>query len=507
MPYDNAGVLLPAVGATVIALAVWRLLISRSKSPTFPGPKGYPLIGNLLDVPTEHEYYKFYEWGRQYGPITSFTMLGQPMLVLNTPAAAEEMLDKKSAIYSDRPHLTMASDLVGWKDVLVLTPYGDRFKAYRRMMHCVVGTRAAVDSYNAMLEVEAQKAAVRIRDDPKEFREHIRKGVGASILMISHGYKVQGDSDELVRIADSATDQLNEIVSPGRFLVDQIPILRYVPEWVPGATFQRHAREWRATLTELTERSFRFVQQQISAGTAVPSLVSIFVDGKSLTPQEEANVKWAASSLYSGGADTPVSALSAFILALTMYPDALKKGQAEIDAVIGQDRIPGFADRDQLPYIQAMVQELLRWGAVAPLGAPHRLTRDDVHEGKFVPKGTIILVNEWGMMHDPDIYKDPMAYYPDRHLSIDGSKPERDPREICFGYGRRACPGLHIAESLMYIYAVTIVALFDITSVPGEVPTYSFTSGSLVRPVPFKCTIKPRSARAEALLQTLADSR
>ncbi|TFY66279.1 hypothetical protein EVG20_g4806 [Dentipellis fragilis] len=494
MPYDNASIILPAAGAAVVALAVWRLLISRSKGPTFPGPKGYPLIGNLFDVPSEHEYYKFCEWGRQYGPITSFTMLGQPMLVLNTPAAAEEMLDKKSAIYSDRPHLTMASDLVGWKDVLVLTPYGDRFKAYRRLMHRIIGTRAAVDSYNTTLEVDAQKAAVRIRDDPKEFRAHIRKGIGASILMISHGYKVQGDSDELVRIADSATDQLNEIVSPGRFLVDQIPILRYVPEWVPGATFQRHAREWRTTLTELTERSFRFVQQQLSAGTAVPSFVSTFVDGKTLTPQEEANVKWTAASLYSGGADTPVSALSSFILALTMYPDALKKGQAEIDAVVGQDRIPGFADRDQLPYIQAM-------------GAPHRLTTDDMHEGKFIPKGTIILVNEWGLMHDPDTYKDPMAYYPDRHLSVNGSKPERNPLEICFGYGRRTCPGSHIAESFMYIYIVTIVALFNISSVPGEEPTYSYTSGALVHPAPFKCTIKPRSARAEALLQTLADLR
>ncbi|TFY75248.1 hypothetical protein EWM64_g8764 [Hericium alpestre] len=506
---------IPLAGAPVIAaaaFAVWRLVkFFQRTGPKFPGPKGYPFVGNLFDLPMEHEYYTFSKWGREYGDITSVTVLGQPMLILNSPQAAVEMLDKKSSIYSDRPHLTMASDLVGWKNVLVLTPYGDRFKAYRRMMHRIIGTRAAMDQYNPIMEAETHKSLARLLTAPQDFRAHLRKGIGAIILMISHGYKVQGDDDEMVRIADSATDQLNEIVSPGRFLVDQLPLLRNVPEWVPGATFQKLAREWRTTLTELTERSYRFVQDQLAKGTAVPSFTSHFIDGKTLTPQDEANIKWTAASLYSGGADTPVSALSSFILALTMYPDALKKAQAEIDAVVGNDRIPGFEDRDRLPYINATIKELLRWCPVTPLGAPHRLTQDDVHNGCFVPKGTIVMANVWGFLHDPDVYPDPLVFSPDRFVS-DGARPlQRDPYEICFGYGRRTCPGAHLAESFMYIFIVNIVSLFDIDKVVEngvvQEPKYEFTNGALCHPAPFKCSIKPRSARAAALLQAAAESR
>lgn len=160
---------------------------------------GLPIIGNLLDVPQEDEYKVFSAWQKKYGmfsclltppfdlrvtlwyhatgDVISLTVLGKPLIILNSPKAAQDMLNKKSSIYSSRPHYTMACDLVGWKDVLVLLPYGDRLRAYRRMIHQVIGTRASVDKFNGTIEGEAQICVRRMLKDPDNFVGPVRKYV------------------------------------------------------------------------------------------------------------------------------------------------------------------------------------------------------------------------------------------------------------------------------------------------------------------------------------------
>jgi hypothetical protein len=89
------------------------------------------------------------------------------------------------------------------------------------------------------------------------------RAVGVIILRISHGYKPKSENDNLVRIADEATDQLNILLSPGLFAVDFLPFLRYIPEWFPGGGFHKIAREWRHTLVDLTDKSYEFVLDQM----------------------------------------------------------------------------------------------------------------------------------------------------------------------------------------------------------------------------------------------------
>lgn len=80
---------------------------------------------------------------------------------------------------------------------------------------------------------------------------------------------------------------------------------------------------------------------------------------------------------------------------MTLYPDVQKKAQAEIDEVVGTGRLPGFEDRENLPYTNALVKESLRWHPVGPMGLPHVSTEDDMYEGYFIPKGSLLLANIW----------------------------------------------------------------------------------------------------------------
>ena len=89
------------------------------------------------------------------------------------------------------------------------------------------------------------------------------------------------------------------------------------------------------------------------------------------------------------------SALSAFFVAMALHPDVQRKAQAELDAVVGEAHFPKLADRDRLPYVNAVVKELLRWHVVTPLSVPHLNISDDVYDGYFIPKDSIVLVNAW----------------------------------------------------------------------------------------------------------------
>ena len=103
--------------------------------------------------------------------------------------------------------------------------------------------------------------------------------------------------------------------------------------------------------------------------------------------------------------------MQALFLAMALYPEVQRKAQAEIDAVVGPDRLPDFEDRHFLPYINAIVKETRRWHLVSPLGKffyhhiytilphfeaiPHTATNDDEYDGYYIPKGTTVFGNSW----------------------------------------------------------------------------------------------------------------
>ncbi|KAF8665749.1 hypothetical protein AX16_000197 [Volvariella volvacea WC 439] len=419
-------------------LILGRLLRMRRRAPLPPGPKGLPLVGNVLDMPSEKEWLTFAQWGDIWGDICTVTVLGQNLIILNSAKAAVGMLDKKSSIYSDRPTLQMGGELVGWKNTLALLPYGDRFRRYRRLFHNLIGSPSIMKQYLPAEECETRRFLRRVLTRPQDLAAHIRRTAGAIVLRISYGYEVKENNDPFVELADKATEQFSLATAPGGFLVDVIPALRHIPQWFPGADFQRKARSWASTLADMVELPHNYVKQQLAAGTAPISFSSTLLESKQLTSEEEFDLKWSAASLYSGAADTTVSAIYSFFLAMTLYPTVARKAQAEIDAVVGNERLPGFGDRESLPYVSALVKEVFRWNTVVPLAIPHRAMQDDIHDGYFIPKGSLVIPNIWKLTHDPKVYRDPFVFDPDRFIASEERPAEPDPREFVFGFGRRS---------------------------------------------------------------------
>jgi cytochrome P450 len=437
---------------------------------------------------------------KKYGHITSLNVLGKQYILLSTIQATDDILEKKSTISSDRPHFTMGGDLVGWGSFTALQQYGERLRQHRKFFHRQIGSRNSLATFYPVEEEETKRFLCNVLNEPDDLIAHIRRTAGAIILKISHGYSVEDDSDPFVEMADKAMFNFSEVMVPGAFLVDFIPVLRYLPEWFPGAGFQRDAKQWRQLLIDTATKPHEFVLEHLAKGDAAPSFTSQLLQG-GVTPEEEDLIKWASSSMYLGGSDTTVSTIHAFFLAMTMYHKVFKKAQAEIDAHVGSERLPTFEDRDSLPYVNAICKELLRWNVVAPI-ALHVMSQDDSYEGYLIPKGSMIVGNIWQIMYDAETYPEPKVFRPERFL---GDKVQPDPRNVCFGWGRRFCPGTHLADASIFIAVAMSLATLDISRHVEDgvevVPKYEVVGGLVCHPKPFKCRITPRSKTAQDLLR------
>ncbi|TDL20094.1 cytochrome P450 [Rickenella mellea] len=470
-----------------------------------PGPKPLPLIGNLFDLPKEYDWLHWAKHKELYGPISSVSVLGQNLILINDAQIAYDLLEKKSAIHSNRPSFVFAGEMCGFANGLALLNSGPLLRGYRKNISQVIGSKSAVAQFNPLMEVETRRFLSRVLAQPDMLQNHIRKLAGGIVLKLSHGYTINPTgNDPLVDLAEEALMKFSLAAAPGAWLVDFVPVLRYIPEWMPGAGFKRIAKEWSKTVKESTDKPHAFVRRQMANGKAIPSFTSALLE---MNPDAEGEfiVKWSASAIYGGGTDTTVSTLYAFYLAMVLNPEVQKRGQAELDTVVGPDRLPSCQDRSSLPYIEAIVKEILRWNPVGPMGIPHVSTDDDVYKGYEIPKGSILMANIWQFTHDPVTYHQPYEFKPERFLS---AQPEQDPHTLSFGFGRRICPGKELADSSIFLGIAMSLAVFNITKARDEhgieiEPGCEFTSGMISHPKPFRCDIKPRSAKAAALVRSV----
>ncbi|EIW83820.1 cytochrome P450 [Coniophora puteana RWD-64-598 SS2] len=139
---------------------------------------------------------------------------------------------------------------------------------------------------------------------------------------------------------------------------------------------------------------------------------------------------------------------------MVQYPEAQHRAQEAIDAVVGRDRFPNFEDRPALPIIDALIRETLRRAPALPVDLPHGVTDDDIYEGYFISKGSAIL-------HDEVRFVNPMKFDPDRFLDANGQLTNDHSHLLVFGFGRRMCPGRHLADASLWSAMACMLAMFD----------------------------------------------
>ncbi|KAF8191118.1 cytochrome P450 [Mycena galopus ATCC 62051] len=466
--------------------------------PLPPGPRGLPWIGNALQMPRKQQWIKFRDWARIYGDIYHLHVFSTHYIVLNTAKAAIDLLEKRSAIYSDRPTFVMGGELVGRDVTVVFSHYGERLRTYRRLLHTYLNPQSSQSHVKTQTDAVDQ-FLLGILEHAQETMPRIRLMTGSIVLRIAYGHIVTGAKDYFVDLAEELATMTGEAIQPGRWLVDSFPFLRHVPSWFPGAGFQHWAAQKRKRGDEIIFSPIELVRQQMANGTALPSFTEDLLSSTdhSLGPDAEHIIACVASSFYAAGTDTTASTLETFFLMMILHPDIQRKAQAEIDSVVDDGRLPDLSDRPLLPYVDCLIKELYRFHPAAPV-LLHSVMKDDQYEGYHIPLGSTIVVNLWALGHDKDTYPDPDRFWPERFMS-DGKTPAPpDPRQFAFGYGRRLCPGKQFGDTTVFLCVARTLAAINIAPALNStgqptMPEMHYTSAPVSHPLPFSCKITRRS--------------
>ncbi|KAF9261907.1 cytochrome P450 [Marasmius fiardii PR-910] len=455
-----------------------------------PGPKGIPILGNILDVRRKQPRHIMYaKWSQTYGDVFTFNVLGSRTVVLNSYKGMIDLFEHRSSNYSDRPRQPMFVELSGWGWNIGFMRYSDSWRLHRRTFHQHFQSRMVTEYYDVQRKRTAS-LVLKLASKPKDFFKHVRAHAGGIILEIVYGYHIQDDDDPYVKMADDALVGAREAGIPGSFLVDYIPLLKYLPTWFPGASFKTKAEVWARDVDRLKDNPWTLLKQSMVEGTAIPSFCTRQLEKSGISPSTSVNdsgmeevIKNAAGVAFSG---------------MTLNPQVQARAQKELDEFLGSSRLPDFSDRDNLPYINAIYAETLRWNPVLPLGVPHAAVDDDIYEGYLIPRGSTIVPNAWAVLHDESLYgPDVMSFNPDRFMRESKDLP-LDPELIAFGFGRRICPGRYLAFNSVWLAITYLLANFTIAKEVDKDgkeidPIIEYPDELLSHPLPFNCRFTPRS--------------
>ncbi|KAI6039884.1 cytochrome P450 [Pisolithus marmoratus] len=493
---------------TYLAFSIrrWRNKALRNGLPLPPGPRGLPLVGCLFDIDIAAPWTTYERWGKHLGGVSyCCTLLGQEFVIINDEEAAHELMVKRSSIYSDRPYVCM-NELFGLDFNTGLLLYGDEWRLHRKVFN-VGFSKKNTKKYEAVQMEKVHQLLVNMLSTPLDYAKHFATLSGAIIMEITYGYDVVPKDDPFVTNVVNLVELFIHAMTPERAaLINAIPLLAYIPSWLPGGHFKKQAAEGRALAGMVLEEPVKYVQNRIASGTATTSLVGDLFKmkiGNDLASSKDELIKAVAATVFLGGAETMSSTLLVFLLAMVLYPEAQAKAQEEIDRVVGDSRLPEFSDRENLPYVDAVLLEVLRWYPTNPFLLPHMTTAADAFHGMYIPKGKPYLLIT-AMTRNETRYPNPSAFDPARHLTASGTLAEGTSSPY-FGLGRRICPGRHVGDKSLWAMIVSTLATLRIGKARNEAGhevdfTPEFTTGITSHPKPFRCSMEPRSPRAAQLI-------
>ncbi|KAI7740854.1 hypothetical protein M8C21_019743 [Ambrosia artemisiifolia] len=135
------------------------------------------------------------------------------------------------------------------------------------------------------------------------------------------------------------------------------------------------------------------------------------------------------------------------------------QAQNEIDRKVGKDRLVRESDMVDLPYLRGIINETFRLHPAVPVIPPHESSQDCIIEGYNVPCGTMLLVNQWAIQHDPKFWTDPERFNPERFEGIEGMR--NGFKLMPFGSERRGCPGEGLAVLMIGLTLGLLIQCFD----------------------------------------------
>jgi cytochrome P450 family 619 len=349
--------------------------------------------------------------------------------VLTDRRIIKQLMDKRSAVSSDRPVNMVGQQLITEGDHVLLMSNSPTWRMMRKLIHQSLTESLCNSKHTKIQQAEVTQMLHDMMQEPTQWPEHFKRFSNSVIMSIGKSkpscewifnafhpnsiylsteppgtisteahvplvYGIRSKSavaPHTVKLSDTVEywARINEFGATPP--VDIFPFLKLVPERFLG-NWRTRAKVVHDALHELYEGLLASVLRRREAIGPADCIIDQLLDGQEKSELTTHQIAFLSGVTIKGGSDTSASVLASTMQALVTWPEVQRKAHEEIDAVVGEDRLPTWEDYARLPYIAAMVKESHRWRPVAPLGVPHALS-----EGQYS-----------SMLRTPQIY----AYHP-----------------------------------------------------------------------------------------------
>jgi cytochrome P450 len=505
--------LLIVIPAAVVLHDFW--VVQRMPS----GPTPLPFVGNKHQLAKSQPWIQFQNWSKTYGPIFTIWIGRKPTVIISDPVIAADLMEKRSNKYSSRPRMVAMGEILWNGASMLVQPYGKDWTVRRKLLHQAM-TPKALRLYKPVQTAEASRLCWALLQTPADWEKLLERFTSSIVFCVAYGHRIDSLNAEVIQQRFKFMHYSASLNIPGKYLVESFPILKHVPDvFAPWkAEIKAHGREEAAENMALVEGVRSDMIRAKVQGSDVPeSLCKLLLELRETEhiPLSDRDFSFIPASLFGAGSDTTASTLCTAFLAIVTHPEALHAAQEELDVVVGPSRSPTFDDEARLPYIRAMVKEVLRWRPVAVLGGtPHASTEDDHYKGHYIPAGTTVLGNSWAINLNEEYYPNPHHFDPSRFLDTALAEKVKHPTpesgkphpakagHSSFGWGRRICPGADLAANSLFIAVAKLLWAFDISPREGMIyDIFAYTEGFNIRPKKFECDIRVRSEAHRAVLE------
>ncbi|KAI0878094.1 putative cytochrome P450 [Hypoxylon argillaceum] len=510
MAYTSSQIIISVVVVSFVILCRKILQIGQRPTDLPPGPPTVPILGNLHLFPKHDVHLQFQKWAQEYGPVYSLMLGTKTMIVLSSDRAVKDIMDKRSAISSDRMDMYIGQKIASGG----LRRYGQTWRMVRRIMHDLLNVHAA-EAFRPYQTLENQQMMYDILNDPDNFVQHVRRYSNSLMTTTTFGYRVPTSEDPHFIELFKVFDEFLLLAQTGlAALLDYLPLLQILPTWM--LSVKQHARSNHEQEKALYRYHWDKAKADISSSDKPnPSFSVGLVREQNKHGFDDDFAAYITGTLLEAGTDTTATTLIWFLCAMLVFPSVQERARAEIDRVVGADRMPVFEDEPNLQYVRGCMKESLRWMPVTIMGAmPHALTQDDHYMGFRLPKGAALVNNVYTIHTDTTRYSRPEQFDPDRFkddkqsfydAAVNPDVSQRD--QFAFGAGRRICPGIHVADRSLFLSISRLLWAFDFKRAVDDdgneiVPDPTqITQGFLAVPLPFKAIIIPRDAKRAEILR------
>ncbi|XP_046337593.2 steroid 17-alpha-hydroxylase/17,20 lyase-like [Haliotis rufescens] len=492
-----AVLLVVVVGVLTVISLILKHLDGRRYLQIPAAPRRLPFIGNAFNMDMSQAHLVLTELAQQLGPIFRIRIFKEEIVVLNDYDTITEALVTNGRDFAGRPPMARTEEAGRSSQSIVWQTYTPKLVFLRKEVH------KCLKMYGSGFETLEEKSAPEIahlvdvieQTEGQSFDPWNSVYDAVSCIMLS---LILGTSNKLSVPCRRKLQEINFLFnttfgSGSARWMDLLP-------WAKFFRFEEHQKLQEALKLRDDFWTNEIILQGIYQGVVRRMLFFAESKGESEYDISENTAKEVFTNLILAGTDTTATSLTCLLLFLLHHPDVQTKLHTELMEVVGPGRLANLSDKQNMPYTQATLWELLRIIGHVPLSVPHYTLSDTSIQGKHVPANTTVYINLWALLHDATFWESPWEFRPERfldstHRLLPPSHPSRR-RMLAFGAGRRVCLGEAMAKNRLFLFVTALIQNFQFEPVEGEslpdADPRTFEMGLVLHPHKFKLCAKSR---------------